>query len=167
MYTLHPGDLIFTGTPEGVSPIRRRRQHRGHDREHRHAWRLPSGPKSAISAPAMSGLVRRSLGHTHGRREHDVLHQALAHRRAEGVLRSSRGQGRGAALGSAGRDHSARASPRNGPGALALRRSAAAAHGSGPSAHREGSRAARARPREPWTPRQVARRPAASTSVCS
>ncbi|HYJ96342.1 MAG TPA: fumarylacetoacetate hydrolase family protein, partial [Vicinamibacterales bacterium] len=22
MYTLHPGDLIFTGTPEGVSPIR-------------------------------------------------------------------------------------------------------------------------------------------------
>jgi 2,4-didehydro-3-deoxy-L-rhamnonate hydrolase len=21
MYTLHPGDLIFTGTPEGVSPI--------------------------------------------------------------------------------------------------------------------------------------------------
>jgi 2-keto-4-pentenoate hydratase/2-oxohepta-3-ene-1,7-dioic acid hydratase in catechol pathway len=22
MYTLHPGDLIFTGTPEGVGPIR-------------------------------------------------------------------------------------------------------------------------------------------------
>ena len=22
MYTLHPGDLIFTGTPEGVSQIR-------------------------------------------------------------------------------------------------------------------------------------------------
>ena len=21
MYTLHPGDVIFTGTPEGVSPI--------------------------------------------------------------------------------------------------------------------------------------------------
>ena len=21
MYTLHPGDIIYTGTPEGVSPI--------------------------------------------------------------------------------------------------------------------------------------------------
>ena len=35
-YTLYPGDVIFTGTPEGVSPIEPGRSHRRDDPAHRH-----------------------------------------------------------------------------------------------------------------------------------
>ena len=113
-YTLQPGDLLFTGTPEGVSPIeagdRHRRDHRadrldarGHagrcsttgvGDERRHGWRLDPRNQSMDGA-STTFFTKPSL--TPERKEfYDRLD---AH-------------GRGAAVGSARRDHSTGAASR-------------------------------------------------------
>ena len=161
-----PRRLIFTGTPEGVSPIRAGRQHRGHDREHRHRWRLPCVPTALLRAGRGRAIRRRLRTDMDGASTTFFTKPTLTERARSSTASASRSAPR-----RSGRCWAPSSRPSRGRKALPvfwhyddLR---PLLHGSGTSADREGGRAARAHPREPWTSRQVSRRPAASTSVFS
>ena len=58
-YTLHPGDVVFTGTPEGVSPDRARRRDRGHHPGHRHHARGGAGRRGGGGGRRGAGIATR------------------------------------------------------------------------------------------------------------
>ena len=155
--------MLFTGTPEGVSPIEpgdrivatierigtmhggRRGADERQSRSRQMSGALTAAQRLECRRPTMDGASTTFF-----------TKPALTPERKEFYERLERAQ-HGAAVGSARRDHPAGAAPRGGAGAVALRRAAAAADGSRPAAHREGSRAPRAGAREPRTARPIAR----------
>ena len=96
-YTLYPGDVVLTGTPEGVSPIKPGDQHRRHYRAHRddgsrrsrrrHTRRVQARRGESVNRSRSSARVGRVLldpawKQHHGQRNRNSHQQAGSSSRA-------------------------------------------------------------------------------------